>query len=67
MVYGKAQERVTALRDAVRAEEKAIRIAKDLYAQGLTDFLTVLDAERSLYASEDVRWHPAREVWPRRW
>jgi NodT family efflux transporter outer membrane factor (OMF) lipoprotein len=54
VAYGKAQERVAALRDAVRAEEKAVRIAKDLYAQGLADFLTVLDAERSLYASEDA-------------
>ena len=31
-----------------------MRIANDQYANGVTGFLTVLDAERSLFASEDA-------------
>jgi len=54
VAYGKAEERVAALRQAVAAEEKAVRVARDLYSRGLADFLTVLDAQRSLYASEDA-------------
>ncbi|HZZ41494.1 MAG TPA: efflux transporter outer membrane subunit [Tepidisphaeraceae bacterium] len=53
VAYDKTQQRVAALRDAVEAERKAVRISNDLYKQGLTDFLSVLDAERTLYASED--------------
>lgn len=36
------------LAEAVAASEIALRQARDLYAQGLTGFLDVLDAERTL-------------------
>src|SRR5207247_9830819 len=35
------------LEDAVRANRRAAELARNLYAQGLTDFLTVLVAEES--------------------
>ena len=35
------------------ANRRAVEIANDLYAKGLGDFLRVLDAERSLYQTED--------------
>lgn len=51
--YAKAQERTKSLRDAVAANERAVRIANDLYSQGLQDFVSVLDAERDLFQTED--------------
>ncbi len=42
------------LNDAVVANRKAVTLAMQLYTEGQTDFLSVLDAERSLYASENA-------------
>ena len=53
LTYDRTQVRVRVLGEAVVANRKALRIANDLYNQGLTDFLNVLDAERSLFAAED--------------
>ena len=50
----KEQEHRKALLDAVTANRKAVDLATQLYVQGLTDFLNVLNAQRSLYASEDA-------------
>jgi outer membrane protein, multidrug efflux system len=41
-----------ALDEAVVQNRKAVYLSNQLYKQGTIDFLTVLDAERSLYASE---------------
>jgi HlyD family secretion protein len=38
----------------VSANRKAVDLATTLYAQGYAEFLNVLDAQRSLYASEDA-------------
>jgi outer membrane protein TolC len=40
------------LNEAVVQNRKAVDLSNQLYSQGTIDFLTVLDAERSLYASE---------------
>ena len=50
----KEAEHYQALREAVGANRKAVELATTLYTQGNTDFLNVLDAQRSLYASEDA-------------
>jgi multidrug efflux system outer membrane protein len=42
----------SALTDAVVANQRAVLYSNTLYRQGLSDFLNVLDAERSLYASQ---------------
>jgi outer membrane protein, multidrug efflux system len=42
------------LQDAVVSSQKSLDTANQLYANGLTDFLRVLDAERSLYQSQDA-------------
>lgn len=55
--YGEApNEQATRaqLEDAVRANERAADLARRLYAEGLTDFLTVLAAEQSLLTSKDT-------------
>ena len=40
-------------RQTVDANAESVRIANDQYAKGISGFLTVLDAERSLFASQD--------------
>jgi NodT family efflux transporter outer membrane factor (OMF) lipoprotein len=52
--YSKEQQRLAALADAVAANRRAVDISTRLYTQGLTDFLNVLVAQRSLFASQDA-------------
>ena len=42
------------LEDAVRANQRAAELARNLYAQGLTDFLTVLVAQVNLLETQDA-------------
>jgi len=37
----------------VDAGQLAVRLSQELYTRGLQDFLTVLDSQRALYATED--------------
>jgi multidrug efflux system outer membrane protein len=50
----KEAEHRRALREAVGANRKAVDLATTLYTQGNTDFLNVLNAQRSLFATEDA-------------
>lgn len=50
----KEQERRRALAAAVEANRRAVRLAKILYTEGQTDFLNVLDAQRSLFLTEET-------------
>ena len=50
----KEQERREALVSAVTANRKAVSLSKTLYTQGQTDFLSVLDAQRSLFVTEEA-------------
>jgi len=50
----KEQERRESLIDAVAANRKAVNLSKTLYTEGQTDFLSVLDAQRSLFATEEL-------------
>lgn len=54
VAYAREQERREALAEAVRQNQRAVQLATQRYTQGLTDFLAVLDAERSLFASQDA-------------
>jgi len=58
----KEQERRHALVEALDANRKAVDLATQLYSQGQTDFLSVLDAQRSLYSSEDALAQSTRTV-----
>ena len=53
VAYAKEQNRLITLTEAVNANRRALEIARQLYGNGLITFLHVLDAERSLFASED--------------
>ncbi len=50
----KEQQRREKVYDAVCANQKAVELATRLYTEGETDFLNVLQAQRSLYASQDA-------------
>jgi len=54
IAFAKEWEHRKSLNDAVVANRKAVGLSMQLYAQGQTDFLNVLNAQRSLYASEDA-------------
>jgi outer membrane protein, multidrug efflux system len=54
IAYAKEQENHKFLVEAVAANRKALDISTRLYTEGQTDFLSVLIAERDLFASEDA-------------
>jgi multidrug efflux system outer membrane protein len=54
IAYAKEQQRRTALIDAVNANRKAVKLSTLLYTEGQSDFLNVLDAQRSQYTSEQA-------------
>ena len=51
--YSEEQERRDRLNQAAQQSQLAVDLATEQYKAGLTDFLSVLDAERELYADED--------------
>ena len=48
------RDRAQSLRESVDANRQSVSIGSQLYLRGITDFITVLDAERSLATSEDA-------------
>ncbi len=60
--YANEQIRRQSLETAVIASQKSLDLANKLYASGLTDFLHVLDAERSLYQAQDALVQSDRTV-----
>jgi len=51
--YAKERARHRSLEDAVQSSQESLRLANQLYANGLANFINVLDAERSLYQTQD--------------
>ncbi|OGQ98264.1 MAG: hypothetical protein A2505_10655 [Deltaproteobacteria bacterium RIFOXYD12_FULL_55_16] len=56
------EEHRQAMARAVAANRTAVELATALYTAGQNDFLTVLDAQRSLYAAEDALAQSSRNV-----
>jgi len=52
--YAREQTRRKSLSQSVQADEQALELSTQLYNNGLSDFLHVLDSERSLYAAQDA-------------
>jgi NodT family efflux transporter outer membrane factor (OMF) lipoprotein len=50
--YENEQRRNAQLAEAVTQNQKAVALSRDRYTQGISDFLSVLDAERSLLAAQ---------------
>ncbi len=51
--YSQEQERRDRLNRAAEQSQVAVDLATEQYRAGLVDFLSVLDAQRELYAAED--------------
>jgi len=60
--YAREQTRRQSLARAAQANEQAVALAADLYRNGLADFLSVLDSQRSLYQSQDALIESERAV-----
>jgi outer membrane protein, multidrug efflux system len=62
IAYAKEQAHRAEVADAVAANVKAVDLANQRYTQGLVDFLSVLDAQRSLYGSQDALVQSERRI-----
>lgn len=62
VAYANEQIRRRTLEDAVTSSRKSLELANKLYANGLTDFINVLEAERSLYQAQDALVQSDRTV-----
>jgi len=62
IAFAKEQQHRKALNDAVVANRKAVDLSLQLYTEGQIDFLNVLNAQRSLYASEDALVQSERSI-----
>jgi NodT family efflux transporter outer membrane factor (OMF) lipoprotein len=62
VAYAKEQEHHKALIDAANANRKAVELSTKLYVEGQTEFLSVLDAQRSLFSSEDALIQSTRNL-----
>jgi NodT family efflux transporter outer membrane factor (OMF) lipoprotein len=54
VAYAHEQHRRAALSDAVKWNQLAVELSSKRYQDGQTDFLAVLDAERTLFASQNA-------------
>jgi len=52
--YARERSRRERLESAVASDEESVRLSSELYKAGLTDFLSVLEAQRDLHANEDL-------------
>jgi outer membrane protein TolC len=62
VAYGKEQARRKTLADAAQSNQRAVNLASDLYQAGRTDFLSVLQAQRDLFISQDALVQSDRAV-----
>ena len=62
IAFAKEQQHRKALNDAVAANRKAVDLSLQLYTEGQIDFINVLNAQRSLYASEDALVQSERNI-----
>ena len=61
MAYAQEQNRHQALTDEVAENRRSLDMANGLYANGRVNYLDVLDAQRSLYQSED-QWAASNQA-----
>jgi len=54
VAYAKEQIRRRSLQDAVKSSQDSLYLANQLYSSGLVGFINVLDAQRSVYLTEDA-------------
>jgi outer membrane protein, multidrug efflux system len=54
VALNREQVRLQSLREAVAANQRAVDLSTELFEKGSADFLSVLDAQRSLFAAQDA-------------
>jgi NodT family efflux transporter outer membrane factor (OMF) lipoprotein len=54
VAHDRQRERQESLRTAVAANRRALRVSIQRYTSGLENFLSVLDAQRAVYAADDA-------------
>lgn len=62
VAYGRELVRRQSLVQAVAADQKSVEMAKELNLRGLTDFLSVLDAQRQLFIDQELLAASERNV-----
>jgi multidrug efflux system outer membrane protein len=62
VAFANEQERRQSLIKSVEANRKAVELSTALYSRGLVEFLNVLNAQRSLFSSEDALAQSDRTV-----
>ena len=62
VAYSQEQTRRETVTKAVNANRRAVELSNQLYQQGLTDFLSVLQAQRDLFITEDALVESNRNV-----
>lgn len=62
VAYAKEQEHQKSLAKAVASNRQAVDLAMQRYVAGKTDFLNVLDAQRSLFATEEALTQSTRTL-----
>ena len=60
--YTRESHRQDSLRQSVAASRRAFELATERYTGGLENYLSVLDAQRSLYAAEDAQVQSERNA-----
>jgi multidrug efflux system outer membrane protein len=53
VAFSRGRQRLDFLREAERAAQEAVELAHQRYRDGVTDFLSVLDAERTLLSLQE--------------
>jgi len=62
VAYNREQERLQSLRQAVTANQQSVQLSTELFSKGRSDFLTVLDAQRDLFAAQDAMARSQQQV-----
>jgi len=62
VAFEREQSTRARLEEAVTADQRAAELARQLYGQGLTDFLTVLVADETLFTAQDSLAQSERDV-----
>lgn len=52
VAFNREQVKLQSIRQEVTADQRALNLSTDLFEKGSTDFLSVLDAQRTLFAAQ---------------
>jgi outer membrane protein, multidrug efflux system len=62
VAYQNEKARYDLLSEALKHHKRSLELSQELYTKGLSDFLSVLDSQRSLYLAEELRAESEHDV-----